>query len=70
MVDLTRATTRKNFVLQIVVTVPAAMTRRDAMREVRSLITDQCNYAAEPGDVRVRGFRSRRPLLAMARLAP
>lgn len=46
---------RKTLALMIVVTVPAAMTRRDTMREVRSLIASQCNYAAEPGDVRVRG---------------
>ncbi|HTI81797.1 MAG TPA: hypothetical protein VL614_15215 [Acetobacteraceae bacterium] len=45
---------RKEVTLTVRVTVPADMTTTEAAREVRTLITHQSNYSAEPGDVVVR----------------
>ena len=49
-----RAARRKTVRLDVVVTVPAWMTEREAAREVRTLIANQINWSADPGDVRVR----------------
>lgn len=35
----------------VTVTVPADMSAAQARREVRTLITHQCNYSADEGDV-------------------
>lgn len=48
---------RKEVTLLVRVTVPADMTKTDAAREVRTLINDQCNWSAEPGDVRARACK-------------
>jgi hypothetical protein len=49
---------RKEVSLLVRVTVPASMTKAEAAREVRTLISDQCNYAADYDDVRVKACRS------------
>jgi hypothetical protein len=45
---------RKEVTLLVRLTVPATMTESAAAREVRTLISHQSNYAAEPEDLRVR----------------
>lgn len=52
---------RKILTMLVTVTVPHDMPAICARREVRTLITDQCNYSAEVGDVKaisVRPFKS------------
>ncbi len=44
---------RRKVRMDLVVSVPKGMTAIQARREVRTLITNQCNYSAEPEDVRV-----------------
>lgn len=44
---------RKRVTMTLDVTVPRAMSLAAARREVRTLIRDQCNYSADPGDIRV-----------------
>lgn len=39
--------------IKITVRIPAMMTKKDAIREVRTLVNEQCNFTADPGDVRV-----------------
>lgn len=39
--------------IRITVRIPALMTKKDAMREVRTLVNEQCNYSADPGDVKI-----------------
>lgn len=53
-----RKPSRKTVRLVLTVTVPKNMTATQTRREVRALINDQCNYMAEPEDVRVRVCRS------------
>lgn len=48
---------RKTIRLLLTVSVPAEMSAADARREVRTLINDQCNYDADPGDVRARAVK-------------
>lgn len=43
---------RKKVTMLVTVSVPVAMTAAQARREVRSLVTDQCNYAADPDEVK------------------
>lgn len=43
---------RKNVTMLVTVSVPFDMTAADARREVKTLIKEQANYAAEPGDVK------------------
>lgn len=45
---------RKDLFMLIKVSVPRDMPAAQARREVRELITNQCNYSAEPGDVKCR----------------
>ena len=40
------ANRRKKITLQVVVSVPAEMSVREARREVKTLISEQCNYAS------------------------
>lgn len=44
---------RKTVLMMVAVRVPPTMSARDAKREVRELINNQCNWSADPGDVRV-----------------
>lgn len=44
--------TRKRVTVIMTVSVPAGMTPAAARREIRSLVNDQCNYSADPGDVK------------------
>ena len=55
-----RAARRRTLYMTLAVRVPADMPAAQARREVRSLVNDQCNYDAEPGDVRVASLRSTR----------
>lgn len=45
------AARKKLVTLLVTVTVPQTMTPAEARREVRELISHQCNYAADLGDV-------------------
>lgn len=47
----------KTVTMLVTVSVPMEMSASDARREVRTLVNEQCNYAAEPEDVKVRGIR-------------
>lgn len=49
---------RKDVWMLLRVSTPPGTTARDARREVRSLVNDQCNYSLDPGDVKVRVLRS------------
>ncbi len=49
---------RKLITMQVQVSVPATMQKARAVLEVRTLINEQANYFAEPGDVRVRTCRA------------
>jgi hypothetical protein len=40
--------------------VPVEMTAAEARREVRTLINDQANWSADPGDVKAREVRPSR----------
>ena len=51
---------RKTLAMTVTVSVPAEMTAAQARKEVRSLIGDQCNYAADYEDVRVRSVKAAR----------
>lgn len=44
---------RKTITLTVRVSVPQQFPRSHVAREVRTLIASQCNYHAEPDDVRV-----------------
>ncbi len=46
------AKTTKRIALLVTVIVPIDMKPADARREVRTLITEQSNWSADPGDVR------------------
>lgn len=50
--------TRKKVTMLVTVSVPVAMTAAQARREVRTLITDQCNYSADEGDVKALKVKS------------
>lgn len=52
------AKTRKVVAMTVLVTVPREMTPAEARREVRTLISEQCFYAADEGDVKVKGVRA------------
>lgn len=43
---------RKQIAMLVVVSVPEGMTAAQARREVRTLITDQCNWSADEGSVK------------------
>lgn len=43
---------RKKVTMIVTVTVPATMTAAQARREVRCLITNQCNYSADADEVK------------------
>jgi hypothetical protein len=43
---------RKKVTMIVTVSVPATMTAAQARREVRTLVSRQCNYSAYPGDVK------------------
>lgn len=43
---------RKIIEMTVKVSVPSHMSASEARREVRTLISSQCNYAAEPDDVK------------------
>ena len=44
--------TRKKITMLVTVSVPRHMTPAEARREVRSLITDQCNWSAGHDEVK------------------
>ena len=46
--------TRKLVRIALTVSVPRDMSAADARREVRTLISNQSNYSAEPDDVKAR----------------
>lgn len=48
-----KKTGKRTVEIKITVRIPSLMTKRDAMREVRTLVNEQCNYSADPGDVRI-----------------
>lgn len=48
---------RKRLHLLVTISVPADMPASDAQREVRTLVNEQTNYWAEPGDVKVVALR-------------
>jgi len=50
------AKTRKIVTMLVTVSVPRDMTAAEARREVRTNINEHCSYAAEEGDVKVRGI--------------
>lgn len=52
-----RVPTRKRLRMMVTVSVPFGMGAHQARREVKSLITDQCNFAAEPEDVKAISVR-------------
>ena len=52
-----RAPTTRTLQMLVTVRIPREMTAIQARREVRCLITEQCNYAAEPDDVRAVSVR-------------
>ena len=43
--------TRKTVTMLVTVTVPKEWSAADARREVRTLVTEQCFYAADEGDM-------------------
>ena len=43
---------RKKITMLVTVSVPADMTAADARREVRTLVTHQCNWKADSDDVK------------------
>lgn len=45
---------RKQIELSMVLSVPVGMTKAAAKKEVRSLINEQCNWAADEGEVKVK----------------
>lgn len=45
-------TKRKKISFLVTVSVPGWMTAAEARREIKTLINDQCNYTAEPEEVR------------------
>jgi hypothetical protein len=49
---------RKKLTMLVTVSVPVDMSAAEARREVRYLITDQCNYAADFGDVKAVAVRA------------
>lgn len=59
---------RKIVTMALTVSVPSTMTAREARREVRSLINDQCNWSADPGDVKVRKLTPPRPSETFTRM--
>lgn len=52
------AAKRKIVPVLIYLSVPATMSAAAARLEARTLINDQSNYYADPGDVRVRKIRA------------
>lgn len=48
------AAKRKTLTLAVTITVPVDMSARQAKTEVRTLITEQCNWKADEGDVRAK----------------
>lgn len=44
---------RKTIEILIAIRVPESMTAKEVQREIKSLINDQCNYIADPEDLRV-----------------
>lgn len=49
--------TRKRLTMTVTVSVPHGMTAAAARREVRTLITHQCNWSADDGDVKALSVR-------------
>lgn len=45
---------RKTYTMQVTVTAPAGMPAAAIRREVRSLITHQANWSADPDDIKAR----------------
>jgi hypothetical protein len=50
--------TRKRFRMIVTVSVPAGMSAAAARREVKTLISEQCNYSAEPDDIKALGVKA------------
>lgn len=48
---------RKKITMLLTVTVPREMSAAQARREVRTLVSEQCNYSADEGDVKAIGCR-------------
>lgn len=48
---------RKQFTMILTVSVPLDMTAAQARREVRTLVSEQCNYSAECEDIKAIGCR-------------
>lgn len=46
------AAKKKSHYVLVRVTAPDDMRAADVRREVRTLINEQCNYSADPGDIR------------------
>lgn len=51
----------KNLSFLLTVSVPVDMSTALAKAELKSLINEQCNYASEPGDVRVKSLKPADP---------
>lgn len=49
--------TRKRIPMLVTVSVPVGMTAAEARREVRTLITEQCNWRADSDDVKAIAVR-------------
>ena len=52
---------RKRLQMLVTVSVPADMPASDARREVRTLISEQCFYSADEGDVKAISVKPARP---------
>lgn len=48
---------RKTALFVVKLAYPGEMSRDGAKRELRSLINEQCNVFAEPGDLKVKGIQ-------------
>lgn len=55
---------RKTITVLLTVTVPSGMSALQTRREIRSLINDQCNFAADPEDLRVKRCGGRATIAA------
>lgn len=57
-----RTPTRKRLTMLVTVSVPYGMSAAQARKEVKCLVTEQCNWSAEPDDVKalaVKSFKAR-----------
>lgn len=50
--------TRPLISLLVSVTVPEGMTVEQVRKEIRCLVNEQCNWAANPEDIRIKGVRA------------